>query len=140
MADTGSNSLNDARCIMLYMNDTVYVCDHEVGYVEKFAITGTSRTAATSHTSDHLHYISIDKAGGLYTTNDDTNTVRYYPAGSMVPTVLVGSSSSINGLDEPTATAVDDNYTLYINDQNNKRKEYSVTMLFYSSFFAATDK
>ncbi|CAF3815153.1 unnamed protein product [Rotaria magnacalcarata] len=121
LADTSSNPVPSPRCIMLNGNDTVYVCGHQVGYVEKFAINGTNRMAATSNSADHLDYISFDKSGALYTTDHNTGTVQYYPAGSTVPTVLVGAPSSIASLTDPRATAVDSNYTLYINDRSNNK-------------------
>ncbi|CAF3201733.1 unnamed protein product [Rotaria sp. Silwood2] len=121
LADTSSNPLSNPRCIVVEGNDTIYVCDHQIGYVEKWITNATSRTAATSNTADHMDYISFDNSGAMYTTQHLTNIVQRYPANSLVPTVVVGAGSSISGLNSPRATAVDDNYTLYINDQGNKR-------------------
>src|SRR5271166_2225507 len=68
------------------------------------------------------HGIAVDAAGTLYVTNQGSNTLTEYPAGSTSPSVTLS-----NGISKPSDVSVDSNGTVYISESaNNKILEFKV--------------
>lgn len=58
----------------------------------------------------------------MYANNHQSKSVKIYPPNSLSGTIIVGTGSSVTGtLKYPTGTVVDNDFTLYIADQENKQ-------------------
>ena len=98
----------------------MYVCAHNLKVVESWTLGASSRTIVTPNYGDHIDYVIFDKDGYMYTNAHDKNLIRRYPPSS--GTIVIGAGSSIGGsLNHPAGMAIDENYTLYVADQDNKR-------------------
>lgn len=80
-------------------------------------------TTITTNYADHIDYISMDKNGSIYTNSHHLNIIRRYSKQTIPNGIIVaGTGSPVTGsLNRPVGTAVDDNFNLYIADQNNDR-------------------
>lgn len=97
-------------------------------------------TTCTGGTSSSLvgflSAILIDSTGGLYVSDQTGNRILYYPAGSTVPSRVIGQvnytnstpnaggSTGASGFNTPTGIALDSSGGLYVADQNNHRVLY----------------
>ncbi|CAF2938586.1 unnamed protein product [Rotaria sp. Silwood2] len=117
-----SNPISEPRCVYFKGNNTIYLCGHQVGYIEAWVVNAASRTVVTSNTVDHTDYITFDKDGTMYTNDHNSDLVKSFVSNSLTGTTIAGSGSSVSGtLNRPTGTAVNENLTLYIADRDNDR-------------------
>lgn len=122
VANTDTSPIVDPRCIYIDANDTMYICGHQIGYIQTWIPGSTSRIQSTTNYGDHVDYIAFDTDGYIYANSHDDDIVRRYPPGNSNGSIYAGIGSTVTGtLDYPVGVAVDDNSILYIADRNNRR-------------------
>lgn len=123
MAGTNSSAglVDDPRCVYIDANDTMYICAHDIGYIQKWNFGDASRTTITTNYGDHIDYLAFDPDGYMYANAHNNDVVRQYPPDNPNGTVYAGTGSGITGvLKYPVGVAVDDDFNLYIADREAK--------------------
>lgn len=122
-AGTATSAIADPRCVYITPQDLILLCGHNVGRVLQCRTNQTSTSDATTNYGDHIDYISFSSNGSMFTNDHDLDRVRRYDPNTLPNGVLVaGAGSSVSGtLQRPVGTAVDDNFNLYIGDQDGDR-------------------
>ena len=119
MAGTSSNKIPDPHCINFDDNDVMYLCGHNLGYVVKSPGNYTSQALATPNYGDHINSLIFDVNGSMYTNDHNGNLVRRYSSSSPNGTIIAGTGSSVSGtITYPTGLAIDNQFNLYIADQD----------------------
>ncbi|HMY65310.1 MAG TPA: putative Ig domain-containing protein [Leptospiraceae bacterium] len=145
-----ASGLNDPIALALDSSNNLYIAENINRRVTVYpsgsttaAVTVYGETnmtscggGTTSALIGNLSSILIDSTGGLYVSDQTGNRILYYPAGSTVPSRVIGQVNYTNstanaggstgptGFNTPTGIALDSAGGLYVADQNNHRVLY----------------
>ena len=87
--------------------------------------SSTGAQGSTSILLQHPQSVTFDNNGFMYVSDQGNNRVQQYWPNSLNGTMVAGQggggSNALNGLNNPTGIAVDNNSNLYIADTGNHR-------------------
>lgn len=121
-----ANQLNKPSCLYMDQEGSLYICDFNNGRVQKWSQNASSGVTVTDTILITAPGgVAVDRHRFLYVSDEDQHHVIRYPPGSTIGTLVAGrtniASSSLSNLHSPGTIVIDDNLSLYINDQQNRR-------------------
>ena len=109
----------------------MYICDYDNNRIQRWTLGASAGTTIAGSpvttngiTLTHPNYLTLDKYGALYVSGNDLDAVVRFLPGSYNATRVAGVGSPgtmLSELDNPTDVVVDENQTMYVVEDGNKR-------------------